>query len=170
MAADEQDPHANIIWSTSVPTKLKFFAWLLCNDRLPTRANLLHKNILLPEEACCPRCPGVLETADHLFFGCPAATSFYLLLGLDVTSATCTRPWLRSPNGNTGRWHDILLMLLWRVWNSRNDLVFDRRDLDSAASLRIVLADLDAWGFRYKKTDAIHNMASWRSYLSLRLG
>lgn len=53
----DEDDNARL-WSTHVPNKLKFFAWLLCNDRLPTRCNLLHKNILDRSQADCP---GALE-------------------------------------------------------------------------------------------------------------
>ena len=36
---------ASRIWSTKVPTKIKFFAWLLYHGRLNTRAHLFHRNI-----------------------------------------------------------------------------------------------------------------------------
>lgn len=33
--------HLDIIWQTAVPKKVQIFTWLLCQNRLNTRANLL---------------------------------------------------------------------------------------------------------------------------------
>ena len=35
-AARELDANGERIWATKIPSKVKFFAWLFCNDRLPT--------------------------------------------------------------------------------------------------------------------------------------
>ena len=50
------DRHARHIWSSSVPIKVKVFGWLLCRDRLNTRANLLRKTITAN---------GSYQTCDH---------------------------------------------------------------------------------------------------------
>lgn len=41
-----EDQHTCAIWATHVPVKVRFFGWLLCNDCLSTRSNLLHKNCI----------------------------------------------------------------------------------------------------------------------------
>ena len=38
------------IWDTQLPTKVKFFAWLLHHGRLNTRSHLYHRNIKTQEE------------------------------------------------------------------------------------------------------------------------
>ena len=35
-ATGELDANGKRIWATKIPSKVKFFAWLFCNDRLPT--------------------------------------------------------------------------------------------------------------------------------------
>jgi len=71
-------PHRSIIWiwKTKCIPKIKFFAWLLLNDRLNTRDMLRRKNKFLEEGYNCVLCPNSMEeTIEHLFFDCPSATS-----------------------------------------------------------------------------------------------
>jgi hypothetical protein len=50
-ASDIPLPETARIWSSRVPTKVKFFGWLLHFGRLSTRANLHRKNIRPAEES-----------------------------------------------------------------------------------------------------------------------
>ena len=61
---------ASRIWATKLPTKIKFFAWLLFHGRLNTRAHLYRRNIKTLHESWCGRCHGVLETDEHIFKEC----------------------------------------------------------------------------------------------------
>jgi hypothetical protein len=146
------DANGARIWATKVPTKLKFFAWLLCNDRLPTRANLLHKNILCEEEAVCPRGCAVIETATHIFFECPATALVWASLQIGHEDARVTDPWgctypphLLAPVSD-----DFLLIVVWRVWHSRNDMVFRSQGASAVATLRLIVSDLDLWSHRLR--------------------
>ena len=61
------------IWSTRLPAKVKFFAWLLYHGRLNTRAHLFHRNIKTHDESKCEYCVDTLETDVHIFVECPRA-------------------------------------------------------------------------------------------------
>lgn len=50
----DNDSDSRLLWSSRVPNKIKIFGWLLHLNRLNTRANLHHKNII--ESPHCPRC------------------------------------------------------------------------------------------------------------------
>ena len=71
-------PHPAVIWiwkSKCIP-KIKFFAWLVLNDRLNTRNMLRRRCKFLVEGYNCALCQdGVEETIEHLFF-----SLFYLKL------------------------------------------------------------------------------------------
>ncbi|KAE8810639.1 hypothetical protein D1007_12564 [Hordeum vulgare] len=67
---------ATFLLSNRAPSCVKFFGWLLTLSHIHTRDVLLRKTILTPEEAGCMCCEAVLETADHLIFGCPFAVQF----------------------------------------------------------------------------------------------
>jgi hypothetical protein len=57
--------------------QVKFFGWLLAQDRVPTHTSLLKKGILEPSKAICPICRSLEETSAHLFYGCSFARQFW---------------------------------------------------------------------------------------------
>jgi len=64
-------PHKALIWiwKTKCVPKIKFFTWLLLNDRLNTKNMLRRRNKFLEEGYNCVLCQeGVEETSEHLFF------------------------------------------------------------------------------------------------------
>jgi hypothetical protein len=77
-----QAPLAPFVWDSHAPARVKFFGWLLSLGRIQTMDSLLRKNILVRAAAGCPVCPAVLETANHLMFGCPFAQAFWCSAGV----------------------------------------------------------------------------------------
>ncbi|KHN11229.1 Putative ribonuclease H protein, partial [Glycine soja] len=70
----EQFPEAQVfgyhqLWDLKVPPKALSFAWRLLWDRLPTKDNLVRRQIQL-DNNLCPFCQTQPETASHLFFTC----------------------------------------------------------------------------------------------------
>ena len=61
------DSTAEMIWHRQVPLKVLVFAWRLLRDRLPTKANLIHRGVISPEAGLCVSGCGTLESAQHLF-------------------------------------------------------------------------------------------------------
>jgi hypothetical protein len=91
---DEQpDPVAHRIWSTNLPKKVQFFAWLL-HGRLNTRSSLYRRNIRELDESYCERCVGILEDDDHIFTQCPSARTVWALLGIEHLFGDCQCPWI----------------------------------------------------------------------------
>lgn len=70
-------PFANFVWENSAPSKVRFFGWLLVQDRILSRASLLKKHILALTEAVCPICGDLEETASHIVFSCSVASQFW---------------------------------------------------------------------------------------------
>ncbi|GJR30664.1 RNA-directed DNA polymerase, eukaryota [Tanacetum coccineum] len=64
----------------NIPIKVNIFAWTLALDRLPTRANLVQRNVVI-ESQSCPLCDAILEDSSHLFFNCSLARDVTRLLG-----------------------------------------------------------------------------------------
>ncbi|GJW78164.1 RNA-directed DNA polymerase, eukaryota [Tanacetum coccineum] len=56
-------------WIKSIPIKVNVFVWKALQDRLPTRSNLVRRNILI-DSLSCPICDGEPEDSSHLFFRC----------------------------------------------------------------------------------------------------
>ncbi|KAH1206093.1 Serine/threonine-protein phosphatase 7 [Glycine max] len=57
------------LWVLKIPPRADMFSWRLFRDRLPTRANLLRRNVVL-QQTMCPLCGNHQEEAGHLFFHC----------------------------------------------------------------------------------------------------
>ena len=51
------------------PPRAATFTWRLLKDRLPTKGNLLRRNVIIQDDGC-PLCGQVQEEVGHLFFNC----------------------------------------------------------------------------------------------------
>ncbi|XP_071685190.1 uncharacterized protein [Lolium perenne] len=71
-----QCPFFEFVCLNHAPPRVRVFAWLLVQHRLPSRANLRWKTILAEDESSCPLCGRVIETCSYLVFGCPFAGVF----------------------------------------------------------------------------------------------
>lgn len=76
-------------WVCKVPSKVLAFSWRLLLDRLPTQAQLAHRNIIdIQQGTSCVFCFNNQETAEHLFFSCPFSylvwCCIYSWLGISV--------------------------------------------------------------------------------------
>ncbi|GAU48396.1 hypothetical protein TSUD_405410 [Trifolium subterraneum] len=115
------DAAGDLIWRKHVPLKVSVFAWRLLRDRLPTKANLVTRGIILPEaHYCVTGCEGI-ETARHLFFTCGTFGSLWsaVRFWLGFFSVDPQNPaddFLQFTHLAGGRRaHRSLLQLLWLV-------------------------------------------------------
>jgi len=129
------------VWHKLVPSKVSLFAWRLLQDRIPTRTNLVRRNVLQSIDNACVTGCGSVETTDHLFRCCDISGSVWYLLcqWLGVTcvfpgSVTdhyfqfihlaglplCTHSYLKV----------IWLACSWAIWKERNKCVFNNAVLD----------------------------------------
>jgi len=67
------------IWKAKIPHRIKIFMWLLENNAVLTKDNLIKRN--WSRSPTCYFCPSP-ENIDHLFFQCPAAKVLWGLIGL----------------------------------------------------------------------------------------
>jgi zinc-binding in reverse transcriptase len=66
----------NDLWALRLPPKIKFFIWLLLQNKLQTAQNLTRKN--WPAIQSCSMCnTGNQETTEHLFVSCPTARALH---------------------------------------------------------------------------------------------
>jgi hypothetical protein len=62
------------IWESPTPSKVIVFSWQLLYDRIPTKCNLDHRNILSPDVSRdCVGCVGFVESSTRLFLHCSSA-------------------------------------------------------------------------------------------------
>ena len=162
----EQQTDIMLLWSTRLPTKVKFFAWLLSHGRLNTREYLYRRSIRKLEEAYYECCPTVMETDEHIFISCPVARQVWRRLGLDADTLDPRRPWqfpLNSMLPDTVC-IDVVLLLLWHMWKARNAKIFDHVNSSPLDIIRRVLKDMDLWSCRFRRLH--QDLQSWRSWLA----
>ncbi|VAI35701.1 unnamed protein product [Triticum turgidum subsp. durum] len=149
VAEDYTDPHHDLVWASKVPIKVKIFAWLLLSDRLNTKANMLRKHIA--QSAACPRCQDPHEDALYLISTCSYATQVWTSQGLQAPTSIddlLQHPPLQGLNPNI--WPSVALTISWKLWDSRNALVFRNEDHSHRTTLRNIVADFSLWVFRFK--------------------
>ncbi|GJW20639.1 RNA-directed DNA polymerase, eukaryota [Tanacetum coccineum] len=120
-------------WIKCIPIKVNVFVWKLSLDRLPTRSNLLSRNILVSDVAC-PLCDHELEDSSHLFFGCPIAKDVQKLVcrwwNLDVHPYESYDGWLswfksiRFRSKTKDVLEGVFYVSWWSIWYFRNQLLF----------------------------------------------
>lgn len=69
MTQNDAGPSHKHIWKGKVPQKIKIFMWLLTNNAVLTKDNMLKRKWI--GNPCCMFCSQT-ETADHLFFLMPS--------------------------------------------------------------------------------------------------
>lgn len=130
------------IWKSSVPHRVKVFAWLLAHGKLNTNDLVQRRNpqIQVSPSWCC-LCRKGYETLNHLMLRCEFASDlwsqFYRYLGvLRVHPRDCRSVLIeeRMGPGANGRakvlWKTMVLSLLWSIWRERNARIFDDKERD----------------------------------------
>lgn len=128
--------------------KLKHFLWRLLSRSLATGTNLKRRHII--NDAQCRRCCGAEETEDHLFFGCPYAKKIRRASGISNRIIDCSsskvKGCLRICLSNQFRHlQDLPIWILWRLWKSRNTLIFRHKETHWGALLRYAKNDALEW-------------------------
>ncbi|CAN0913485.1 Putative ribonuclease H protein At1g65750 [Linum grandiflorum] len=115
----------NQLRTLQVPPKLSFFLWRIFHKILATKVALLPKKIVT--DTVCPVCLEGEESLEHIFLLCPLAIRLYSMTDLPYyiihnpcIIITWRKIWQMDP---------VLairfLVLWWRIWKSRNKVIFD---------------------------------------------
>jgi hypothetical protein len=84
------------IWENCAPPNVKFFGWLLVQNRIQTKENLLKKHCL--DNDTCEVCDiGATESAAHLIVGCPFSPGFWHWLGIELIEDDVASLWNVQP-------------------------------------------------------------------------
>ncbi|GJU31029.1 RNA-directed DNA polymerase, eukaryota, partial [Tanacetum coccineum] len=120
-------------WIKYVPIKINVFAWRVWLDRLPTRTNLLQRNVSVPS-LLCPICSSSSEDISHLFFKCTLAVDvsrlicrWWDLAWSPLVSYSEWLDWFKSIRLNSkskGVLEGVFYVSWWSIWNYRNHLLF----------------------------------------------
>jgi hypothetical protein len=101
----------SFVWKNYATPRVKFFGWLLLQERIHCRANLAKINIL--DDAMCELCGQSEEDCEHLIFRCPVASSLWAHLGWDMNQLPPISNLWEIPRPDQGPVHPTLLFSLF---------------------------------------------------------
>lgn len=140
------------LWKTKAPTKLKHFLWRLLSGCLATGNNLKRRHITPNDQ--CRRCCVAKETEKHVFFECPYAVGIWRASGVANNIITSPLTSLEekveaclqySFSTQLTHFQDLPIWILWRLWRSRNMLIFQQKDWNWRTVMRYAKEDASEW-------------------------
>ncbi|GKD39945.1 RNA-directed DNA polymerase, eukaryota [Tanacetum coccineum] len=152
-----------------VPSKVNIFAWRLLLNRLPTRINIMEREIDIPSILCSicefrnKRC------VERIFLHCEVASQIWHRIGiwLDYTFPTFSRDSdiLEILDAQQQTRKDkiimevIILSTVWVIWRFRNNVIFNNSKFRRSNIFdNIVVSSFDFLSSRYKKSSIDWNI------------
>jgi hypothetical protein len=128
---DGKRPIWNLIWKSPMPQKMKIFAWKVVTGALATRGNMKWRH--LETIGTCRLCGITDEDSFHALITCPSATKVWDCMR-DVWSLprneeikNSGQEWLFDLLSSVSEEvRNMIIMLTWRIWQLRNDLIHDK--------------------------------------------
>uniref|UniRef100_A0A803Q6D6 Reverse transcriptase zinc-binding domain-containing protein n=1 Tax=Cannabis sativa TaxID=3483 RepID=A0A803Q6D6_CANSA len=112
-----------MLWSMSLPPRMKLFGWRVCHNWLPAKTNLAHRG--MDVNLSCDLCGHQAETLTHALWGCAKVKTIWKLV-----------PWYnKCAHFKNGSMFDIMVTLkehldksefeeaikiMWAIWENRN--------------------------------------------------
>jgi hypothetical protein len=124
------------VWKVWAPPKIKFFAWLVNQNRIWTADRLAKRG--WPNCGLCPLCKRCTESVDHLFVHCRFTKRLWERV----------KEWLGIPHIHPNNWGvlsfpewwgsmatgqsrggvaSLSMLIIWELWNERNDRIFKNK-------------------------------------------
>lgn len=152
-----KNSYFNTIWKAKIPLKIKVFLWLLKQDRVLTKSNLIHRG--WQGDPACLFC-GAVEISNHLFITCPYTKSIW--------------SWIANHNGFTFNYEsveDLWLIdccislkdklfvklvrasTLWSIWLARNKVCFENATIPPLTSIGSNIISLASYWCKTRNDD-----------------
>ena len=128
-----------MLWQKNVPLKVVVFAWRLFRNRLPTRDNLLQRNVLNSDSCLCITRFGSPETINHLFLHCSYFSTVWncILRWIGFSTAApldVSDHFTQFCLGGGGPQVRLTILIaiwfatVWKIWKERNNRIFNAKD------------------------------------------
>ncbi|GLT40896.1 hypothetical protein SLA2020_149960 [Shorea laevis] len=151
-----EDQWTKLIWCRLVPSKVSFFGWRLCLDRLPTKWNIRKRGVPLQEEdLMCVLCNDMVEEANHLFSICKETWNFWVEVlqwwGMETVIPNkvlgVADIFIQELGRIIGKEMGACIFLVssWYLWYWRNDKVFNKGENVRGRLLEMVQAKSFFW-------------------------
>ena len=129
VTSSDAGPSHKIIWKGKVPPKIKIFIWLMINNAVLTKDNLIKRR--WSGNPSCHFCDQN-ETVDHLFFTCPIAKVIWAVIVKVIrannipTSLSQCWSWCDHWLPAEKKFHlSGVSAICWAIWKARNKACFE---------------------------------------------
>ncbi|KAL6518068.1 hypothetical protein OROMI_033769 [Orobanche minor] len=172
MINEEKRLGFKLIWKSYAPVKVIANAWRVLWDRLPTKTNLRRRKFLdTNSNMKCVLCGVNDESGKHFFFECSISYKVWMecfkWLGLSTVMQSNSFSNLirnsRLLRGVQGRKVVVTLWscIVWRLWKSRNDVIFNDADFCLDVVVEDIKARLWSWCFVKKIGCSSFSFRDW---------
>ncbi|KAL5172857.1 putative ribonuclease H protein [Glycine soja] len=127
------------LWEIKLPPKALSFVWRLLWDKLPTKDNLIKRQIQVDNDLC-PFCHNQPESASHLFFTCGKTMAIWweYLSWVKEDKVFHCRPldnFIQHYSSATSKVSNTRRTMWWiaatiSIWRLRNDIIFQNQTFD----------------------------------------
>ena len=147
-----RQPELESVWSLKVEGKVKFFIWLMLQNRNWT-ADRLQARGWPHDDACC-LCDQQLETAFHLALECPYAKEVWFLFAGDqpavartaLSSSSIEEWWsmlpVRQKEPTRRKMVTLSIYVVWNIWKERGRRIFQQLSSSPTALAVMVREDV----------------------------
>ncbi|XP_039026469.1 uncharacterized protein LOC120160094 [Hibiscus syriacus] len=146
------------IWLGVAPPRVEAFVWQAAHQRVAVKEELLTRGVTGIDDLLCPMCGKCEESISHLFLHCevvwflwsrflrdwnvsfvvPRKMIDFLILWDDLVPRSTI-------------WKFIPRAVLWSVWKCRNDIIFQKKKVDSTMLFFLARFKTAIWfGVRFK--------------------
>lgn len=157
------------VWIKWIPIKVNFLAWRLWLNRLPTKDNLIRRNVNIPS-MMCEVCGMENESLEHVFGSCVIAaqvwefvsqwcriTPFFFFSVSDLPTLALQ---LRGDVGWKHVAHLIIITSIWCLWRNRNDAIFNsKKGLVSS-----IIEEIRLLSFTWIKNRSTYKALTWENW------
>ncbi|KAF5760166.1 putative RNA-directed DNA polymerase [Helianthus annuus] len=161
-------------WNNWSPIKVNFLVWRLIQDKLPTKAALNRRNVII-EDNRCKMCGDEEESALHLFASCRIAEQIWefitrwcrikQVLVLELKDLAN----IHKCNRGSHRWKKTVNLVtqatIWVIWRSRNEAVFEGKQ----PYVNRMKEEIKMFGYMWLKSRVKNANISWENWCNFDL-
>ncbi|KAL0701401.1 hypothetical protein Bca4012_057523 [Brassica carinata] len=147
------------IWKLNIIPKIKVFLWKVVSGAIATYAQLCTRGI--NTDPVCQRCCLEEETINHALFRCPYAYATWRCSNLPVVyqfsdnledNMSMLFQFLKDC-GDIWEQGILSFWIVWYVWKSRNEFLFNRRNVQPIEDANRAIRAKDEWCYSVKKKE-----------------
>ena len=162
------------IWKGKIPAKIKIFLWLVANNAILTRDNMIRRK--WPGDPSCLFCDRD-ESVSHLLFQCSMAKAVWGIVAFSLGATNVPRNfnqcwmWCEKWLSHRQNFHAIgIAAICWAIWKTRNNICFQGKKVTSPITIICHACSLISyWAGLYEDLDKEELSAGAETMLKIAL-